>query len=491
MHSVVTGLDRLGIRRSRLVVDSREVRPGDVFAAYPGSHVDGRSFVSQAVNAGAAAVVAQSGSTLPIVSVPVLTVENLSRTIGVVADEFYDKPSASLAVYGVTGTNGKTTIATWIAQCHRAMGKQCGFIGTVGSGFLGALRDAKNTTPDAATVHAELASLKSLGATAVAMEVSSHALDQARVAAVRFEAAVFSNLTQDHLDYHKTMAAYGEAKAKLFSDFPVRYRIVNVDDTFGAQLFARRLPNTVSYGVSAGLVRCRIAHADRNQMRLVMASPWGEVKANVAAVGTFNAYNATAVAATLLASGATCDEVSAALSAVQPAAGRVQRVQVIAEHGQLPTVFVDYAHTPDALAKAIAAVREICTGALWVVFGCGGDRDRTKRAIMGEIAANTSDYAVITSDNPRTESAHTIIDQIVEGADRGTRAQVIVQADRHLAIERAIESAGTDDCILIAGKGHETYQEIGNQRFAFSDVEEASHALRARANAWELSHAAH
>ncbi len=491
MHPVVARLDQLGIKRTRIVVDSREVRPGDVFAAFPGAGNDGRNFVNSAARAGAVAIIAQGGATLPSLPVPIVTVENLAHTIGSVADDFYDRPSASLAVFGVTGTNGKTTIATWLAQTHRALGRQCGFIGTVGSGFLGELRDAKNTTPDAAAVHTELASLKSLGARAVAIEVSSHALDQGRVTGVRFEAAVFSNLTQDHLDYHKTMAAYGDAKAKLFTDYPVRHRVINVDDEFGAQLFARRLPNAVSYGLQTGLVRGRITYATSEKMQLAIASPWGEVTAHIAAVGAFNAYNATAVVATLLASGFACDEVSSAMSSVQPAAGRLQRVALADAKLAAPSVFVDYAHTPDALAKAIAAVRETCRGQLWVVFGCGGDRDRTKRPQMGEIAAQFADYVVITSDNPRNESPIAIVDQIVEGCDRVPSRKRIVQPDRHLAIEHAIQAAGNEDCVLIAGKGHETYQEVAGVRTSFSDVEEASHALRMRVSTREVQHAAH
>jgi UDP-N-acetylmuramoyl-L-alanyl-D-glutamate--2,6-diaminopimelate ligase len=286
VHAAVAQLDQLGIKRTRLVVDSREVRPGDVFAALRGTHADGRHFVDSAVAAGAAAVLVESGAgNAGALSVPVVTVENLSRAIGAVADDFYDKPSATLSVYGVTGTNGKTTIATWLAQANEALGRRCGFIGTLGSGFLGALRETKNTTPDAASVHGAIAALKFNGATAVAMEVSSHALDQNRVGGVRFEAAVFSNLTQDHLDYHRTMAAYGEAKAKLFIDYSVRQRIVNVDDDFGAKLFARHSSIAVSYGLRGGAVRCTVANVARDRMLLRIESPWGAFESPLAATG--------------------------------------------------------------------------------------------------------------------------------------------------------------------------------------------------------------
>jgi UDP-N-acetylmuramoyl-L-alanyl-D-glutamate--2,6-diaminopimelate ligase len=487
VHPAIARLDQLGIKRTRLIADSRELREGDVFAAYPGTSADGRQFLAQAAKAGAAAILVQSGSGCAAsLDIPVVMVENLSRIIGSVADDFYDRPSSSLSVHGVTGTNGKTTIATWLAQANNALGRNCGFIGTVGTGFLGQLRDSKNTTPDAASIHGELAALKQRGATAVAMEVSSHALDQARVGGVRFDCAIFSNLTQDHLDYHKTMAAYGEAKAKLFTDYPVRHRIVNVDDEFGARLFARRLPNAVSYGVQSGLVRCTISHTASDHMQLVIDSPWGRVSERVAAAGAFNAYNATAVAAALFATGAGRDDVAFALSALIPAAGRLQRVA--SDRTSMPSVFVDYAHTPDALSKAIAALREVCTGQLWVVFGCGGDRDITKRPLMGEIAARHADHVVITSDNPRSESPDAIIEAIRIGAVRVASSRVIAMVDRGEAIAYAINSAAARDIVLIAGKGHETYQEISGVRYAFSDIDVAQAIVQASS---EVSHAAH
>jgi UDP-N-acetylmuramoyl-L-alanyl-D-glutamate--2,6-diaminopimelate ligase len=489
MHPAIARLDQLGIKRKRLVADSREVRAGDVFAAYPGGKSDGRKFIDAATQAGAIAVIAQAGSNCASTSlIPVVTVENLARTIGIVADDFYDRPSASLSVNAVTGTNGKTTVATWLAQVDNALGGESGFIGTTGLGFIDMLKPSKNTTPDAATVHGILADLRKLGATSIAMEVSSHALDQGRVAGVRFDVAVFTNLTQDHLDYHGTMAAYGEAKAKLFTDYTVRHRVINADDDFGAQLIARRYPNVVSYGLKNGLVRGHIVAADGASMKLAITSPWGDLNTEIAAAGTFNAYNATAVAAALLCRDVSVNNVAEAMRATRAAPGRMQRVASAYEG---PTVYVDYAHTPDALAKAIAAARETCTGELWVVFGCGGDRDASKRPLMGEIAARNAHRVVVTTDNPRSEDAKTIVATVLEGAKAVVRSNVVAIVDRREAINHAITSAGTTDVVLIAGKGHEDYQEIAGVRLPFSDVDEATHALALREGAAEVAHAAH
>jgi UDP-N-acetylmuramoyl-L-alanyl-D-glutamate--2,6-diaminopimelate ligase len=461
-----------------------------VFAAYPGSKSDGRAFIDAATQAGAVAVIAQAGSNCATTSrIPVVTVENLARTIGIVADDFYDRPSASLSVNAVTGTNGKTTVATWLAQVDNTLGGEGGFIGTLGTGFVDMLKPSKNTTPDAATVHGTLAELRKLGATSVAMEVSSHALDQGRVAGVRFDAAIFTNLTQDHLDYHGTMAAYGEAKAKLFTDYPVRHRVINADDEFGAQLIARRYPNTVTYGLRNGLVRARVLEASESAMKLSIASPWGDLETTVSAVGTFNAYNAAAVAASLLCREVSPDKVALALSTMRAAPGRMQSVTANSHAG--PSVFVDYAHTPDALAKAIAAARETCRGELWVVFGCGGDRDTTKRPLMGEVAARNAHHVVVTSDNPRSENPEAIVASVVAGTTPVARANVISMVDRREAIRSTIARAAAVDTVLIAGKGHENYQEIAGVRLPFSDADEAKQALALREEMTEAAHAAH
>lgn len=491
MHAAVTTLDRLGVARKRLVVDSREVRAGDVFAAYRGSKSDGREYIEAATEAGAVAVIAQSGWSLAGHSlIPVISVENLDRSIGLVADDFYDRPSASVPVNAVTGTNGKTTVATWLAQAHNTLNGECGLIGTLGTGFVDMLKPSKNTTPDAATVHGTLAALRRQGATSVAMEVSSHALDQGRVTGVRFDLAVFTNLTQDHLDYHGTMVAYGAAKSRLFTEYAVRHRVINADDDFGAQLVARHYPNTVSYGLRSGLVRGQIVAATNEGLTLRIVSPWGDLETSIAAAGTFNAYNATAVAACLLCHDVVPQQVAAAMATMRAASGRMQRVG--SRIGDVaPTVYVDYAHTPDALAKAIAAARETCAGKLWVVFGCGGDRDASKRPLMGAIAARAADCVLLTSDNPRSESPVSIIAAIAGGIAKQARQHVEQIVDRREAIVFAIENASTHDTVLIAGKGHEDYQEIAGVRLPFSDVDTARDALSAREIAWEAAHATH
>jgi UDP-N-acetylmuramoyl-L-alanyl-D-glutamate--2,6-diaminopimelate ligase len=500
MHPAVLQLDQLGITRTRLVVDSREVKPGDVFAAYQGHSADGRDFIEAAAAAGASAVLAQAGLGITAAAagsrVPVLAVADLARVVGTIADDFYARPSLALRVAGVTGTNGKTTVANWLAQCYEVLGEPSGVIGTLGVGRLNKLVATKNTTPDGAAIHAALAALRAQGAKAVAIEVSSHALDQRRVAGVRFDATVFTNLSQDHLDYHGSMAAYGEAKARLFTDYPTRHRVINADDVFGAQLIARKFPQTVSYGIDNGLVRGLLLSGSKSQTALGIAlrieSPWGEIEIATDLIGRFNAYNLLAVATTLLAQGFPAAAVADALMRVQPAPGRMQRVSIARDGVNLPaipSVFVDYAHTPDALQKAILALRPSTRGKLIVVFGCGGDRDRSKRPQMGAISAAHADEVIITSDNPRTEPAQSIIDQIVAGVDGDKRARVEVITDRALAITRAVGVAAPNDSVLIAGKGHEDYQEIMGVRHHFSDVEQAQNALKRRASVKEHANA--
>lgn len=493
MHPVVSALFERGIRGAALQLDSRKVNAGDVFFAFPGRSRDGRDFIANAIAAGAAAIVCERGSTIGSLDQRCIEVEHLERQLGQIANEYFGAPSEHLTVYGVTGTNGKTTIATWLAQAHEALGTRCGFIGTVGSGFLNELEPANNTTPDAITLHQAFARMRAAGAGAAAIEVSSHALDQGRVAGTQFKSVIFTNLTQDHLDYHGTMAAYGEAKAKLFTDYATHSRVINADDEFGASLLSRRLPGSVSYGLTRGDVRTRIRTQDGAMLALEIESPWGRVDCDVQTVGTFNAYNATAVAASLLSTGKSPTEVSRAMSALKPASGRLEPiVPDTASNGDDLLVLVDYAHTPDALEKAIVAARESTRGKLWVVFGCGGNRDRSKRPIMGEIASRLADRTVVTSDNPRDEVPQNIVDDVANGIDASRRSKTEIELDRKRAIELAIIEAQPGDCVLVAGKGHETYQEIAGHRYPFSDADVARNALKARnARAGKAAYAAH
>ena len=478
--SILSRLDALAVKRQRMTVDSRTVSPGDVFVAIPGSLVDGRDFVALALAQGAAAVLREtSGATAKNDDTRVIDVENLSARLGDIADAFYGHPSSSLRVIGITGTNGKTSIANWLSQALSALNMPCGAVGTLGVSLGAKTWSTHNTTPDAAHVQTILRDLKDAGALAVAMEVSSHALELHRVTGTRFDAVVFTNLTQDHLDFHGTMHAYGAAKAKLFTDYPAAHRIINADDEFGAQLIAKKLPNTLSYGLDQGDVLGHVESMDGSGMRLAISVAGNTVSVATRLIGRFNAYNLLAVAATLVAAGVALEQVAQILSSLTPAPGRMQRVSTISNVAE-PCVYVDYAHTPDALAKALDTVRETRPQALTVVFGCGGDRDRSKRRLMGKIAADRADRVYVTSDNPRREQPAAIIDEIIAGVSMAQRSAINRFVLRRVAIHQAITTADANDAILIAGKGHETYQEINGIRDAFSDVDEALLALAAR-----------
>ena len=480
--NIMSRLDDLGVKRQRMTVDSRTVSTGDVFVAIPGSIVDGRDFVAPALAQGAAAVLREvSGDIAKNDDKRVIEVENLSARLGDIADAFYGRPSSSLRVIGITGTNGKTSIANWLSHALSALNTPCGAIGTLGVSLGAKTWSTNNTTPDAAHLQTILRDLKDAGALAVAVEVSSHALALQRVTGTRFDAVVFTNLTQDHLDFHGTMQAYGAAKAKLFTDYSAAHRIINADDEFGAQLIAKKLPNTLSYGLSQGDVLGQVESIDGGGMRLAISVAGKMALVETSLIGRFNAYNLLAVAATLVAAGVALEQVASVLSTLTAAPGRMQRVSTMASTAE-PRVYVDYAHTPDALAKALDTVRETRPHALTVVFGCGGDRDRTKRPLMGKIAADRADRVYVTSDNPRREQPEAIIDEIVAGVSIEQRNVMNRFVLRRVAIHQAITTADANDAVLIAGKGHETYQEINGIRDAFSDVDEALLALAARSS---------
>ncbi len=472
-------LDALGVKRQRMTVDSRNVVVGDVFVAVPGTRVDGRDFVSAAQAQGAAAVLWEADTRRAVdtsrITIPVIVVDNLSKQLGLVADAFYERPSTHLNVYGITGTNGKTSIANWLAQANTLLGRQCGAVGTLGVSLGDQSWPTNNTTPEAVSVHTILRDLRVAGAQSVAIEVSSHALELGRVSGVRFTSVIFTNLTQDHLDFHGTMAAYGSAKIKLFTDYPADHRIVNVDDAFGESIAARHLSNTMTYGLQRGDVRGELLATSAAGMTLRVHFGGAVADVETQLIGRFNASNLLAVAAALLAEGVSLSTVATTLAQLKAAPGRMQRI-VANSIGAAPSVYVDYAHTPDALAKALDTVRETKPRQLSVVFGCGGDRDRRKRPLMGQIAVDRADRVFVTSDNPRSESPEKIVEEIVSGLQAHNAVlEIVIQ--RRDAIHAAIHAASVADAVLIAGKGHEQYQEIAGVRQPFSDEDEARSAL--------------
>ena len=474
----------LDVAVPRLVADSRRVVGGDVFVAIAGASTHGLRHAADVLAKGAAAILHDGEAPADVVlegaaAARAIVVPGLRAALGALADRAAGSPSGALRVIGVTGTNGKTSTVQLIAQALEHLGTPAGTIGTLGAGRVGRIIEGERTTPDVLSVHALLAQLRDDGARAVAMEVSSHALDQGRVDAVRFEVAVFSNLTRDHLDYHGTMAAYGEAKARLFAWPTLRAAVINTDDAFGREL-AARVPASIRWTVSAqGDASARLRAeglaltADGLRFDLVE----GDVRAAISSplLGRFNADNLLAVAGALRALEVTFDAVAAVLPTLQPVHGRMTRLG----GGAKPLVVVDYAHTPDALQQALVSLRGHVHGALACVFGCGGERDRGKRPQMAAIAEAHADRVTVTDDNPRGEDGDAIVADILAGFREPLRHAVI--RDRRAAIRAAVTAARPGDVVLLAGKGHEPYQEIAGVKQAFDDVAEARAALEAAA----------
>ncbi len=447
-----------------ITLDSRKVAAGDLFLAVPGHVTDGRRFIDASLAAGAAAVLAESPAG-KAADARVFEIAGLRGHLGTIADRFFDQPSHRLCVVGVTGTNGKTTCTHLMTQALAALGTDAAVMGTVGNGRPGALAPAALTTVDAIEVQRELKEFCDDGVEVVCMEVSSHALAQGRVDKVAFDYAVFTNLSQDHLDYHDDMASYGEAKARLFRDFDLAACVINVDDPFGRRLAGEIDPARLWTCGESSDARVRRESLEVAGERLVLGVRAGEVRVDfaVALAGRFNADNALAVFTALLAMGFEATAAARALEGVRAVPGRMESFHAPGR----PRVVVDYAHTPDALAKALAACREGLDGELWVVFGCGGDRDRGKRAPMGAIAARLADHVVLTSDNPRGEPPMAIIDDIRAGGD----GRETVLPERERAIAWALERAAAADVVLVAGKGHETGQTEAGVTRPFSDRE--------------------
>jgi len=450
---------------SGITLDSRAVQHGWLFIAVPGTRTDGRAYIAGAYSRGAAATVYEvNGFETDARSANAIGVRALRQHIGAIADRFYGAPSRKLKVVGVTGTNGKTTTTHLLAQVLDRPDARCGLIGTLGCGFPGQLDPSVHTTPDAVSVHRLMAEFVAAGAKAVCMEVSSHALDQARVAGVAFDIAVFTNLTRDHLDYHGDMDAYAEAKARLF-DFPhLKAAVINQDDSFGRELIERLRGRTqvLSFGLQGGDVLANAVLTSADGLTLTVTTPHGEVQLRSPLLGRFNAANLLAVLAVLLAAGVPLAEAANTLTHAQPVAGRMER---FGGSDRQPLVVVDYAHTPDALEKVLQALREHTQGKLVCVFGCGGDRDRGKRPQMGRIAEQLADVVILTNDNPRHEDPSSIINEIATGMQTTPSAV----PDRAQAIRTALSEARAGDVVLVAGKGHEDYQQVGDQRLAYSD----------------------
>ncbi len=467
-----------------LALDSRRVQAGEVFFATLGGQARGHDYVPDALARGAAAVIYDAAVPLtPRGGVPHIAVDDLAQKLGLIAERFFGEPTRDLFVVGVTGTNGKTSVSHYLAQAlHRPDGA-CAVIGTLGNGYPGRLEEATHTTPDAIALHELMARFRAAGAQAVVMEASSHALDQGRVNGVNFAVAVFTNLSRDHLDYHGDMVRYGTAKQRLFALPSVRYAVVNGDDAYGREILAtlRDDVEVVSYGYGAPVddniahVQGAITRLSREGIVLQVCSKWGEGEIRSRLMGRFNGANLLAVLATLLIKGMPYGEACARLADLQPVPGRME-----CQGGcdGLPLVAVDYAHTPAALEQVLSALREHCAGKLWCVFGCGGDRDRGKRPLMGAAAERLADCVVVTDDNPRGEDARHIVAEILAGMQASETAKVI--HDRRSAIAYAVSAAAAEDVVLIAGKGHETYQQIGAHKLPFNDREQVLAQLQGR-----------
>jgi len=461
-----------------LTLDSRNVRPGDLFLAVPGSKVDGRAHIADALKLGAAAVAyeVEGATVLPLTDVPLIPVKGLIAQLSSIAGRFYGEPSRSVNMVGVTGTNGKTSITQLVAQALDALGEHCGLIGTLGTGFYGALQSGRLTTPDPIAVQSTLYDLKKGGAHAVAMEVSSHALDQGRVAALDFDIAVLSNLSRDHLDYHGSMQAYAQAKARLFAWPSLKCRVLNLDDAFGRELAEQDHESrliTYSLSDSSATLYCRDAQFDDHGVRATLVTAHGEYSLRSSLLGRFNLSNVLAAVGALMGMEYPLDDVLKVMRQVQGPQGRMQRLG----GGDKPLVVVDYAHTPDALDQVLQALRPHAKGQLLCLFGCGGDRDSGKRPLMAEVAERLADRVLVTDDNPRSEDPLRIFDDIRVGFSSAANATFV--AGRGTAIAQLIDSASVDDVIVLAGKGHEDYQEINGERHPFSDLQQAEQALAA------------
>lgn len=479
-----------------LCLDSRQLNAGDAFVALVGIQVDGRDFIAKAIEQGVAAILVEADKNWQGIAwlskVPVIAVENLPEKISAIASRFFAHPSKKIPVIGVTGTNGKTTCSLLAAQLLAGLQQKAGVVGTIGYGVvdstsiapvaqqLSLLKSTGLTTPDPIALQRILAELVRGGACSIAIEVSSHSLQQKRVAGIEFAQAIFTNLTQDHLDYHGDMASYGNAKAQLLKAVGLKTAVINLDDDW-AKTLLDKAPSavkviTISTRSTADIFARSIElHAAGTRAQIV--SPWGEAEINSPLLGEFNLNNLLAVIACVCDQGYSLQQLTPFIERLEPTPGRMQSVTVD-QAAQEIQVIVDYAHTPDALENTLDAIHQHKPGRVWTVFGCGGDRDKTKRPLMGRIAERLSDYVIVTNDNPRSEEPSSIAADIVRGMKNPNGCLVI--ADRAQAIDFAIQQAKAGDIVLIAGKGHEDYQIFATQTLPFSDSKHARISLQRR-----------
>lgn len=450
-----------------LSLDSRAVSPGDLFFGLRGGEHNGAHFLQDAIRRGAVAALLDQ-EPVPVPPIPWRVVPNLRTVVGDIAHHYYGTPSAAMRIIGVTGTNGKTSTTDFLAQVE----PRCAIIGTRGCGFAGRLHPSGLTTPDVLNLHRMLAEFRGAGARQVAMEVSSHALDQHRVGGVRFHTAVFTGLGRDHLDYHGDRQRYAEAKLRLFDSSALKLAVVKAGDDYTAAVKERLGPGVevLTFGETQADVVVRAVHQDASGTRLAVTSPAGTGEFHTALLGRPNALNVGAVLAVLLLSGWTFGDALGAIAKLRPVPGRLQPVR----RAGRPVVIIDYAHNPDGLELLLQTVRDHFltgedAGALWCVFGCGGDRDAGKRPLMGSVAGDLADWLLITSDNPRSENPRQIADAIRRGLPPATPCAV--ELDRERAIRQAISSAGPRDVVVVAGKGDEQFQVFAGGRQPFSDEE--------------------
>lgn len=462
--------------------DSRAVKSGDLFIATLGEQRDARTFIPSAIEQGAAAIIYENNDGYQLTlstSLPIFSIPDLNQTQGIIASRFYEDPSHFMRCIGVTGTNGKTTCTQWIAQALSGYGVLCGVVGTLGSGFPMKLEKTGYTTPDPILLQASLAQLREQGANAVAMEVSSHALAQHRLNGMHFDVAVFTQLSRDHLDYHGDMESYSAAKQRLLEWEGLKAAVINIDDPVGAAWaahFSKCYP-VITYSLQdhSALIYPKNITSESNGFLIEVKTPWGIGHFRFPFLGKFNISNALAVLGVLGHFDLPFQQALQCLEMLRPIPGRMETFG----GNETPLVVVDYSHTPDALENALKALRAQCKGELWCIFGCGGNRDRGKRPEMAKAAELYSDYVIITNDNPRTESPERIVDDIMAGF---LEKEPKVEVDRASAIAYAIQTAAINDVILIAGKGHEDYQIIGEKTLPFSDAEHVKRHLIHRAN---------